>query len=132
MRVIETNGQKLAVVFGTADFPQGLGFLTEAEDFLQVGTWRYPAGTELAAHNHQWVSRTVERTQEFVWVVQGRLAATVYDEEDRPVAEVELGPGQGMILLAGGHGYRILEDDTRVVEVKSGPYPGAEADRRRL
>jgi len=39
VRVIETNGQKLAVVFGTADFPQGLGFLTEAEDFLQVGLY---------------------------------------------------------------------------------------------
>ena len=132
MRSIKAKNQKLAVVFGVADFPEGLEFLTEAAHCLQVGTWRYPAGTELAAHNHQWVSRTVERTQEFIWVVQGRLAATVYDEEDQPVAEVELGPGQGMILLAGGHGYRILEDDTRVVEVKCGPYPGAEIDRRRL
>jgi len=37
-----------------------------------------------------------------------------------------------LILLKGGHGYEILEDGTRVLEVKNGPYPGAEVDRRRL
>ena len=37
-----------------------------------------------------------------------------------------------MICLEGGHGYEILEDNTRVLEIKNGPYPGPEKDRRRL
>ena len=40
--------------------------------------------------------------------------------------------GDILILLTGGHGYEILTEGTQVLEVKNGPYVGAEADRRRL
>lgn len=35
-------------------------------------------------------------------------------------------------MMNGGYGYRILEDNTKVIEIKNGPYLGAEKDRRRL
>jgi len=44
----------------------------------------------------------------------------------------EAGAGDVVILLRGGHGYDIIEDGTQVLEVKNGPYLGAEADRRRI
>jgi hypothetical protein len=37
-----------------------------------------------------------------------------------------------MVLLAGGHGYEILEDNTKILEVKNGPYLGASEDRKRI
>jgi hypothetical protein len=40
--------------------------------------------------------------------------------------------GDILILLQGGHGYEILEDGTQVLEVKNGPYIGADLDRRRF
>jgi len=48
------------------------------------------------------------------------------------VAELVIGTGDVAILLRGGHGYEILEDGTEVLEVKNGPYVGADRDRRRL
>ena len=39
---------------------------------------------------------------------------------------------EAMALLRHGHGYEILENDTRVLEIKNGPYPGAERDRVRF
>jgi hypothetical protein len=40
--------------------------------------------------------------------------------------------GDTIILLNGGHGYEILSDNTKVLEVKNGPYVGADKDRERL
>jgi len=37
-----------------------------------------------------------------------------------------------LILLEGGHGFFIKEDDTVILEVKNGPYLGAEMDRHRI
>ena len=36
------------------------------------------------------------------------------------------------MLLECGHGYTILSDDTKVIEIKNGPYLGADVDRRRI
>ena len=35
-------------------------------------------------------------------------------------------------MLRGAHGYDILENGTQVLEVKNGPYVGAELDRKRI
>lgn len=131
-RTIEKNGVRLAIWFSAAEAPAGLAFMSADADFLQVGSWRYPAGKQLAAHNHNIVSRPINRTQELAFVAKGAVEAAIYDEEDQLVEKVRLNPLEGLILLAGGHGYTILEEDTIVVETKNGPYPGAEADRRRL
>jgi len=132
MRLIEKNGVRLAIWFSADDIRQGLDFLTHDGDFLQVGSWRYAAGKELAAHNHNTVPRDVNRTQEFAFVVKGAMEASIFDEQDELVEKLRVNRHEGLILLAGGHGYRILEEDTIVIETKNGPYPGAEIDRRRL
>jgi hypothetical protein len=54
----------------------------------------------------------------------------IYDKEDRLLESLQLATGDFAVLLVGGHGYEILEEDTEVVEVKNGPYPGLEADKR--
>jgi hypothetical protein len=39
--------------------------------------------------------------------------------------------GDTILLIAGGHGFDILED-SKIIEVKQGPYEGAEQDKKRL
>jgi len=48
------------------------------------------------------------------------------------VEELTVKQGDTLILLNSGHGYEILEDGTQVLEIKNGPYLGAERDRRRF
>lgn len=110
----------------------GLKFFSPDGDYQQVGTWGYGQGKRLLAHSHNEVSREVLWTQEVLYVRAGRVKATVHDTADRVVAELEAGPGDLLVLLRGGHGYEILEDGTQVLEIKNGPYVGADADRRRL
>lgn len=113
-------------------FDKSLQFFSEDADFIQVGTWSYDKGKELLAHAHNVVPRTFEWTQEVLFVWRGSIRAHLYDREKRKVADFIAGEGDILIMLAGGHGYDILEDGTRVLEVKNGPYVGAEADRVRL
>lgn len=131
---IINNGQgvKMASVFSVSDAKKGLTFFTDDSDFLQVGSWNYQHGKKLLAHNHNIVERTVNRTQEFIFIAQGSLKASVYDEDDQLLEDVILEQGGCMICHAGGHGYEILSDDTVVMEIKNGPYMGADRDRRRL
>ena len=37
-----------------------------------------------------------------------------------------------MIILSGGHGYEILEDNTQIIEAKNGPFIDVETDKRKF
>jgi quercetin dioxygenase-like cupin family protein len=109
-----------------------LQFYSPDTDFIQVGTWSYDAGKELLAHTHKLVPRTFEWTQEVLYICKGSIRAHVYDCSLKKVDEIVAKEGDIVVMLAGGHGYDILEDGTRVIEIKNGPYVGPEADRVRL
>lgn len=132
IRDITKNGVLLARHIPGDAWTSNLSFFSNDSDFLQVGTWVYGTGRQLAAHRHNIVERSVNRTQEAIFVRKGRLTASIYDEDDALVERVELRGGDLLVLLAGGHGYLIQEDGTQVLEIKNGPYPGAEIDRVRL
>jgi len=131
-RVVEAGGERLAVYLPAESWTEGLSFYSADDDFVQVGVWGYDKGVRLQPHVHNEVRREITRTQEVIFVKSGRVAASIFDENDTLVEKIELNPGDTLILLKGGHGYEILENGTQVLEVKNGPYPGAEVDRRRL
>jgi uncharacterized protein YjlB len=115
-----------------AAWGEGLNFFSSDSDFIQVGVWGYGAGKELKAHIHNEVRREVLWTQEVLFVRRGRIRANIFDTREQKLAELEVEAGDVIILLRGGHGYDILEDGTEVLEIKNGPYVGADLDRRRL
>lgn len=111
---------------------EGLKFFSPDSDYIQVGSWGYPAGKELLAHSHNEAPRDVRWTQEVLYIRRGRLRARVYTPDDRLLQTIEAAEGDVLVLLRGGHGYDILEDGTQVLEIKNGPYLGPDVDRRRL
>ena len=115
-----------------AVWQDGLNFFSDDGDFIQVGVWGYGAGKELKAHIHNEVKREVLWTQEVLFVRTGKLCANVFNTREEKVAELEVSAGDVIILLRGGHGYDILEDNTQVLEIKNGPYVGPDLDRRRF
>jgi hypothetical protein len=115
-----------------AAWNDGLNFFSKDDEYIQVGVWGYSKGKELKAHIHNEVTREVLWTQEVLFVRKGKIRATIYDTRENKVAELEVGAGDVIILLRGGHGYDILEDGSQVLEIKNGPYVGPERDRRRI
>lgn len=110
----------------------GLNFFSQDSEYVQVGSWGYSAGKELLAHSHNELKREVLWTQEVLYIRKGRIRADIYDTSNLKVAELIGEQGDLLILLIGGHGYVILDEGTQVLEVKNGPYLGADIDRRRL
>jgi hypothetical protein len=132
MQEIKSNGKTVAIFHMSNEWKAGLDFLTSDSSFIQAGTWWYQDGKNLAAHKHLIHERDSNLTQEVIVVLTGRVLAELYDENDALFYSKELQSGDIGIMLTQGHGYKILEENTRVVEIKNGPYPGAELDRVRL
>jgi len=123
---IKANGQVMAYVFPrTLGAPEGIRFLNDAADPLQVGLMERPAGHYVQPHMHPPCERKTHMTPEFFFVQSGRIRVTIYDKKWKEIARHELQSGDSMLILDGGHEVEILEA-TRMFEVKLGPYLGDE------
>ena len=129
MQQVKLNGETVAIFHKTNEWKEGLDFLTPNETFIQAGTWWYPKGKDLRSHSHTINKRVVERTQEVVVVVSGKIRVDLYDKNKRLFHQDELAAGDMGIILNVGHGYYILEDNTRVIETKNGPFISVEKDK---
>jgi hypothetical protein len=129
VELITSAGRPLAYVIHAGYRPVETTFPTSPELSLQVGFVVYPAGGEVAPHRHRPVERSVVGTAEVIVVREGQCALDVYDDDAELVATRELGPGDVMLMVGGGHGFRMLEP-TVLLEVKQGPYLGADEKER--
>ena len=119
----------LAYIIRAEMAPGKTTFLTPSELNLQVGFVVYPAGGEVARHLHRPLERHIVGTSEVLVVKEGRCQMDIYDDARRLVATRELRKGDIMLMVGGGHGFRMLED-TVLLEVKQGPYTGLDEKER--
>lgn len=119
----------LAYVIRTEFLPDKTTFLTPSDYKQQVGFVVYPAGGEIQRHVHRPLERHLVGTSEVLLVKQGRCEVDLYSEDKQLVATVELREGDIMLMVGGGHGFRMLED-TVFMEVKQGPYTGVDEKER--
>ncbi len=117
------DGRVLAYVIRGTMIPEKTVFPTPPELELQVGFVVYQAGGVIAPHRHVLIPRSIDRTCEVVMVRKGRCEVDIYNDDRQLVATRELNTGDLIIIVTGGHGYRMLED-TILLEVKQGPYFG--------
>ena len=103
------------------------------ESFLQLGMIKSGPRT-YAPHFHldHQTPRPIIRAQESWVVMQGSVEVTFYDQDNTVQAVRTLEQGDITLTLYGGHGYRILEENTLVYEFKSGPYQGIEVDKKEI
>jgi len=104
-------------------------FPTPAELNLQVGLVVYPAGGTIPPHLHLPLKRRIVGTAEVLIVKKGRCLLDICDDDKRLIATRELRTGDVMLMVGGGHGFRMLED-TVLLEVKQGPYTGLQEKER--
>lgn len=129
MQEIKLNGETVAIFHKSSEWKEGIHFLTPNETFIQAGTWWYPKGKNLRSHAHIINPRLAERTQEVIVILSGKLRVDLYDENKTLIHQEVLTTGDTAIILNIGHGYYILEDNTKVVETKNGPFISVEKDK---
>lgn len=129
---IINNGELIFKKISIKDLPEGLSFFSNPQDFLQIGSWNYPSKKILQRHFHRLVNRSINRTHEIIIVLEGSLKAQIYTLDKEFIKEVIINTLEVGIMLNCGHGYEIIEDGTKVIEIKNGPYMGPEIDRMRF
>jgi len=122
---ITWEGLPLAYIIRAGMAPAQTTFLTPPEFKQQVGFVVYPAGGEITRHDHRPLQRALVGTSEVLVLRQGRCLIDIYNGQHALVATRELVTGDVMLMVGGGHGFRMLED-TIFLEVKQGPYTGLE------
>ena len=103
--------------------PDATTFVTPSTFKQQVGYVVYPAGGQIKRHTHRPLERHLIGTSEVLVVLKGRAEIDIYDDEHTLIATRELHSGDVMLMIGGGHGFRMLED-TVFLEIKQGPYTG--------
>jgi mannose-6-phosphate isomerase-like protein (cupin superfamily) len=127
----QSPDQLLAVVFNIDTLEETRYNASSDNEILQVSALNLAQGRVLKPHYHLPTERNTVGTQES-WVVwQGRLSVQLYDH-DQIVEEFELGAGDCMTLYRGGHAFTVLDKDTKIIEIKNGPYYGPAHDTKSI
>jgi len=119
----------LAYIIRGELMPTATTFLTPPEFKQQVGFVVYPAGGQIQRHVRRPIERHLIGTSEVLVVHKGRCEMDIYTDDRKLVATRELRTGDIMLMVGGGHGFRMLED-TVFLEVKQGPYTGIDEKER--
>jgi hypothetical protein len=113
----------LAVIVRSNFVKDGIEFFTPSTFSQQLGYMNRPAGYVIPAHRHNRTPRRIDYTNEVLFIKTGRVRVDFYNASQEYVVSSVLGPGDVILLVSGGHGFRMLER-TEMVEVKQGPYHG--------
>lgn len=112
---------ELARIVRAAYMPEKSTFVTPEHLSQQLGFIVVASGSTIKPHRHNEIRREVFGTPEVITVRSGRCAVDLYSDSNELVISTELLRGDVIALVAGGHGFRMLEDTT-LMEVKQGPY----------
>lgn len=131
MKNISYNNTLLALILPASFRAEGIQFFTPDTFSQQLGYMNRPKDYAIAPHDHNPVARTIEWTQEVLFIRSGKVRLDIYAPHTRDYLESHILHAGDVVLLAhGGHGLVMLED-SEIVEVKQGPYAG-QADKTRF
>lgn len=123
VEIIADGDTPLAYIVSPDWRPAATQFLTPDDFAQQMGMIVYRAGESITPHVHVPVERTIMGTTECIVVREGRCEIDIYNSQRAFIASRVLEEGAIILLLGGGHGFRMIED-TVLFEVKQGPYVG--------
>jgi len=132
METIKHNDMIIAIIYRDNDWVEGLNFITPNDLFIQVGSWWYQKGKKLDSHIHNNFDRVAKRTQEMTYVKKGAMKVILYDEEQNYLKDFILKEGDLAVFAYGGHGYEILEENTKIIETKNGPFIDVNTDKTKF
>ncbi len=130
-RFSDPSGAELAIVVRGEPTPEKYEFVTAPDLPLQLGKAAYKRGDAVQPHFHLGTPTIDPRVLEFVYIEHGSVELSVFSLGGAPVGKTTLRTGDCALLVQGGHGLAMLED-TRLIELKRGPYKGRDRDKADL
>lgn len=121
----EEERQALAAGYGGTD-PETerktKAHITGDELAFQITLLKRPPGAVTRPHYHHIATeRPPNKTRHKIMLCRsGKMRANVYSKDGENVANIDLEPGD-FIMLYEGHGFEFLEEGTRALEIMEGP-----------
>lgn len=120
----------LHIVITKEDLKPGRINLIADDNYLHCALLNLKKGTTFKPHKHRYRLRLWKVIAQESWhVLCGKVKCTFYDIDDSILDEIILNEGDSSFTLFGGHNYLILEDNTKVLEYKTGKYEGQKIDK---
>lgn len=125
------DGRLIAIVVRRNFNKEGVNFISREDFPLQLGISNYRKGDRIKPHLHIEKEISINKIQEVVHIESGKAIADLYDVTGERIRSIELSPGDTIFLIDGGHGFEMPED-TKIIELKQGPYSGKDKDKRMI
>lgn len=126
---IDHEGLTIAIIVSHTFSEEGIHFFTPDDFSQQLGYIRHPGGKVIKPHVHNYVTREVHYTNEVLFIKKGKIRVDFYDASQKYLTSRILEAGDVILLVAGGHGFEVLEE-VEMFEVKQGPFAGNEDKTR--
>ena len=124
------SNRLLHIVVREEDIKPGRVNLIEDHNFLHCALLNLDKGTTFKPHKHNWREETLKYMAQESWhCISGSVKCIFYDIDGEIISKPILKAGDSSFTLEGGHNYLILEDFTKVLEFKNGPYKGQTIDK---
>ncbi len=125
---IEWEDKVFALILRQNYEPEGVDFVTPQDNPLQLGILKHQRGTKIKPHTHKSFPKTINQVQEVLHIEYGKVQVEFYESAGKKIESTILNYGDTILLLSGGHGFNILED-SKIIEVKQGPYVSVGEDK---
>lgn len=122
------NGKLRALIVRSTVSYSGHQFISDLNEPLQIGFVQYEEGQKVERHYHPDIKRVIHENQEVLYVQQGGGVITIYDDAGNVAGERQFAAGDLVAFIHGGHKLEFFKE-TRVIQVKQGPYVGPERDK---
>jgi mannose-6-phosphate isomerase-like protein (cupin superfamily) len=123
IETIRNLDQTIAIIIRAEYRAEGIQFFTSDIFSQQLAYMNRPSGYVIPPHVHNPVERDVVWTQEVLFIRSGKMRVDFYTDGRHYLESRTLSTGDVVMLVAGGHGFEMLEP-TEMIEVKQGPYSG--------
>lgn len=120
---IKYHDKILALVFSKNLKADGVRFLTPLNYPLQLGLLEHKEGKRVLPHIHRDLKYKVNTTQEFLHIERGTAIISIFTKHWKKIKTIRLTKGDFILFVSGGHSVN-MSKNTRVIEIKQGPYPG--------
>ena len=113
----------LAIILRTSFQKEGIDFFTPSDFSQQLGYMKRCRGYKIQPHIHNKIERTIEYTQEVLFIKNGLVRVDFYKTDKTYFKSKILHTGDVILLSFGGHGFEMMQD-SEIIEVKQGPFAG--------
>ena len=123
IKEIKNDQINFAIIIKNDFHCEGIKFFTPDSFSQQLGYMNRPKGYIIEPHLHNQLKREIFYTSEVLFIKNGKVQVDFYTNEKDYFGSELLLKGDVILLIEGGHGFKMLED-SEIIEIKQGPYAG--------